>query len=189
MKNKLALIFPAAVALVGLCFAQTSQVKVAEAEWIGKEAPAFEAKDQTGKAHSLKSLTEKGPVFLVFWKTRCPHNKAASTVINNIAKAYDGKANIVGVLNNNEDASVKWREQFSVPYAFLADPEESIIGSYKLKKSIVTLMVDKDGKVSKVFPGYGEQEMAQLNQAVAESLKVETKEVDLSMAPKNLTYG
>lgn len=36
---------------------------------IGKPAPSWNLTDQTGKKHSLKSLIEKGPVALVFYRS------------------------------------------------------------------------------------------------------------------------
>lgn len=36
---------------------------------VGEKAPAFELKDQTGKAHSLETLIARGPVACVFYRS------------------------------------------------------------------------------------------------------------------------
>ncbi len=53
-------------------------------------APASKAAN--GEAISLKTLTKEKPVFVVFWKERCPHNPRASALFNSLSMAYEGKA-------------------------------------------------------------------------------------------------
>lgn len=160
-----------------------------EAGLVGKDAPAFDALSTAGKKVSLKSLTKDGPVFLVFWKEQCPHNPRASALFNEIHKAYGEKSRMVGLVTAGADGASKWQKQFGVEYPFLADGDKSIQGSYALPKSIVTIMVGKDGKVEKTFPGYGATEMAELNEAMAAAAGVPAKKLELVGAPARKTYG
>src|SRR4051812_43096743 len=67
------------------------------------KAPDFNAKGSDGKDYSLKSLTEKGPVFLYFVKKDCGSNPIAVKLFNRVFKAYEGKARLVAVVNADSD--------------------------------------------------------------------------------------
>lgn len=160
-----------------------------ETALVGKKAPAFEASTTAGKKVSLESLTQDGPVFLLFWKERCPHNPRASKLFNAMHKAYGEKSKLVGVVNAGGDRATSWQKEFGVEYPFIGDGEQAILKAFGLNKSIVTVMVGKDGTVAKTFPGYGANELAELNKAMAEAAGVAPIELDLGTAPKRLTYG
>lgn len=171
------------MAVVAVVYAQQG-----EAALVGKQAPPFEATTTAGKAVSLKSLTGDGPVFLVFWKERCPHNGRATALFNKLHQAYGEKSRLVGVVTASGERAPGWQKQFGIEYPFIGDGHE-ILGAYGLKKSIVTVMVDQDGKVAKTFPGYGANELGELNQAMAKAAGVEPSKVDLTDAPSRVTYG
>lgn len=160
-----------------------------EAALVGKSAPAFEAVATDGKKLSLETLTKDGPVFLVFWKERCPHNGRASALFNELHKAYGEKSRLVGLVTAQGDRANTWQKQFGVEYPFASDTDQGILKSYGLNKSIVTVMVGKDGKVMKSFPGYGATEMGELNVAMAAAAGVDVKKVELMGAPTSKTYG
>lgn len=154
----------------------------------GTDAPAFAGVGTDGKDYSLKGLTEAGPAFVVFWKNRCPHNPKASSLINSLAKAYGEKVKLVGFVNSPPEGAKKWVEQFSLPYPLLSDPDKETIKAYGLRFSICTFQIGKDGKIEKVFPGYGKESLEGLRDAMA-SVAGTKAEVDLSSAPSSLTWG
>lgn len=153
---------------------------------VGKEAAAFVAKASDGKEYSLKSLTADGPAFVVFWKERCPHNKTASSLLNTLYKAHGVK--MVGFVSASEEGAKGWVTRFGLEYPLIADSERKTIKEYELRYSICTFQIGRDGKVEKVFPGYGKESMDALNAAMAEVSK-KKPEVDLSAAPTDLTWG
>ena len=115
----------------------------------GEEAPLFEAKGSDGNTHSLKAMTAKSPVFMVFWKERCPHNRRAAPIFNALKSAYGEKVNY----------------------------------------SICTFLIGTDGKIAKVFEGYGAEAMKSLNESMAKVAGTSVAEVDLSGAPSRMTWG
>lgn len=153
---------------------------------VGKVAPSFAGTASDGKEYSLKSLTAEGPAFVVFWKQRCPHNKRASELFNTLHKAHGVK--LVGFVNASAEGAKAWVDQFALGYPLLADPEKQTIKAYALKYSICTFQVGKDGKIEKVFPGYGKESMVALNAAMA-TVSGKKVEVDLSSAPGHLAWG
>jgi hypothetical protein len=80
-------------------------------------------------------------------------------------------------------------DQFSLNYALLPDPAKNTIGAYKMAYSIGTVQINPDGKIAKVFEGYGSEAMQQLNEALAAAAGTKPAEVDLSKAPGRLTWG
>ncbi len=154
----------------------------------GADAPAFSGVATDGREVSLKNLTETGPAFVVFWKNRCPHNPKATSLINALAKAHGEKVKLIGFVNSPAEGAKKWVEQFSLPYPLLADPDKETIKAYGLRYSICTFQIGKDGKVEKVFPGYGKESLEGLRDAMA-TISGAKVDVDLSSAPSSLTWG
>lgn len=155
----------------------------------GNPAPAFAAPGSDGKDYTLAGLTKEKPVFVVFWKQRCPHNPKAAALINSIQQAYAGKANMVGVVNANQEGAKAWVDQFSLKYPLIADPAKAAISAYKLRYSIATVQIGTDGKITKVFEGYGAEQLKALNEAMAAAAGVKPAEVDLTGAPGRLQWG
>ena len=157
---------------------------------VGSPAPEISGTGTDGKDYSLKSLTSnKKPLFVVFWKEQCPHNPRASALFNNLNKAYEGKAKLIGVVTASADGAKKWVERFQLNFPLLADANRAIVGSYKLGFSITSFQIGADGKVVNVFEGYGADELKSLNKAMADAAGVPVKDVDLSVAPGRQTWG
>lgn len=175
----------AATLAVGTAYALQQKFHLAE----GSKAPAFSGKAHTGKTLSLNELTKNGPVFVVFWKERCPHNPRAAALFNSLYKAYEGKTQMVGLVSAPEERLGNWVNQFSVAYPLLSDASKKVINDYSVVYSICTFQIGKDGTIEKVFPGYGSDAMSSLNAAMAKAAGTAPKNVDLSAAPPRLTWG
>ncbi len=156
---------------------------------VGSPAPAIAGKASDGKTYSLESLTKNGSAFVVFWKERCPHNPRAAAMFNALAKAHGEKAPLLGVVTASVEGAAKWTEQFQLTYPMVADADRSIINAYKLRYSICTFEVGKDGKIANVFGGYGSEAMSALNAAMGKASGKDPGSVDLSNAPQRLTWG
>lgn len=156
---------------------------------VGETAPAFELQGADGKQYALKDLTGKQPVFVLFWKERCPHNGRASALYNNLFAAYAGKVQFLGVVTSTVDGAKKWAESFGLKYPLLSDSTRSAISAFQLKKSICVIEIGTDGKIAAVYPGYGADSLNALNQALAKAAGTSAAQVDLSSAPGGLTWG
>jgi peroxiredoxin len=130
------------------------------------------------------------PTVLVYWKNPCPHNPAASKLFNGIAEAYAGKVKMHGIVNSDEAGAAKFKEQFTKPYSLLADADKALIKKSGFTRSIVTVLADKEGKVTHVFGGYGAEALNGLNAAIATTLGMEAPTIEaLAAAPQRMTYG
>jgi peroxiredoxin len=155
----------------------------------GSEAPEISGEATDGKRLSLKELSKEKPAFIVFWKERCPHNPRAAALFNAIHKAYEGKVSFFGVVTASPEGAKSWVEEFKLNYPLVPDAERKIIKDFQLKNSICTFQIDPDGKVAKVYPGYGRDALEPLNAAMAKAAGVEVAEVDLSAAPAGRRWG
>lgn len=182
MKTKLVL----TLAVAGVAWAIASQTTPHLA--VGATAPDFKGVASDGKEYALKTLTGDSPAFLVFWKERCPHNPKATALFNALHKAYGEKVKLIGFVNASEERTKGWASRFQLSYPLLADGAMSTIKGYGLRYSICAFQVGKDGKIEKVFPGYGKESVEGLNAAMAAASGIDAK-VDLSSAPSDLTWG
>jgi len=177
----------AAVAVLALATAMAPPVS--DYLPVGSEAPAFEIVAADGQTYSLKSLTEKAPVFLVFWKERCPHNRRATPLFNAMKEAYGDKVTLLGIVKASLEGAKSWVDQFSVRYPLLPDADGSLVEGYQLTYSITSFEIGTDGKIAKVFEGYGYDAMSSLNRALAAAVGADAAEIDLSGAPPRQTWG
>jgi peroxiredoxin len=155
----------------------------------GSPAPDFEVTADDGNTYTIASLTEDSPAFIVFWKERCPHNPRAAGLFNSLGTAYGGKVKLVGVVSAPSDRIGDWADQFNTTYPLLPDGDKAIIESFSLTSSIVTYQIGTDGKIAKIFGGYGYDAMSALNEAMAGAAGTDVAEIDLSSAPTRTTYG
>lgn len=185
----------ACAATEGSVAVQASQAAPAAAQnrYIGvKEgdiAPEITAKTSDGKEATLASLTKEGPVILMFIKKTCGANPSAAPLVNKVHDAYGKSARLVGVINADAAGDSEWKQEFKGQFVTLLDPEKKIINAYGIKKSYIGVMVGQDGKVAKLFPGWGQASLTSLSDELAKASKLEAKKVDVSAAPAGTAYG
>ena len=155
----------------------------------GDKAPDFSVVGTDGKTHTIASLTKDGPVFLYFVKQNCGANPLAVPLFNQLYGAYGKKAQFVGVMDADKGGFDDWKSTFKGQFVTLLDKNEKIIHGYGVAFSQTTVMIGKDGKVAKVFPGFGKESMSSLNASLAGAAKVGVQNVDLSNAPTRPRFG
>jgi peroxiredoxin len=155
----------------------------------GSTAPTFSVQGIDGNTYGLESLTAEGPVFLVFWKDPCPHNRRAMPHFNALKTAYGEKVTLLGAVRSSVDGTRAWGTQFSASFPLLPDPDSKLIDAFDTSYSIATFEIGRDGRITRVFEGYGQNELTSLNQAMASAAGVAPAQLDLSSAPQRQTWG
>ncbi len=151
---------------------------------VGEKAPAFSTVDASGKSHTVASLTKSKPVILYFNKDGCPVNKKALPYMQKIAQTYGAGANIVGVYNGDAKRAKEWTTKFKLTFPMLADPEYKIIDSYRIPYSPFVVVIGKDGKIAKIFPGASPTDLPQINQLAATNAGKKAITMDFKNAPE-----
>jgi thioredoxin-dependent peroxiredoxin len=131
---------------------------------VGKTAPAFSLDTDTGERLSLKDLKGR-PVVLYFYpKDDTPGCTVEACEFRDAFPRFKGtKAVILGISPDSVASHVKFKTKFDLPFTLLADPDHEIAEKYGVwqKKSMygrtymgiarTTFVIDKNGKVAKVF--------------------------------------
>ncbi|HZH40333.1 MAG TPA: thioredoxin-dependent thiol peroxidase [Gemmatimonadales bacterium] len=130
----------------------------------GKSAPAFTLDTDSGETLSLKDLKGR-PVVLYFYpKDDTPGCTVEACEFRDAFPRFKGtKAVILGISPDSVKSHQKFKEKFDLPFTLLADEDHAIAEKYGVwqKKSMygrtymgiarTTFVIDKDGKVAKVF--------------------------------------
>lgn len=131
---------------------------------VGKSAPAFSLDTDTGDKLSLKDLKGR-PVVLYFYpKDDTPGCTVEACEFRDAFPRFKGtKAVILGISPDSVKSHQKFKEKFDLPFTLLADEGHEIAEKYGVwqKKSMygrtymgiarTTFVIDKNGKVAKVF--------------------------------------
>ena len=131
---------------------------------VGKSAPAFSLDTDAGDKLSLKDLKGR-PVVLYFYpKDDTPGCTVEACEFRDAFPRFKGsKAIILGISPDSVKSHQKFKEKFDLPFTLLADEDHAIAEKYGVwqKKSMygrsymgiarTTFVIDKDGKVAKIF--------------------------------------
>jgi len=131
---------------------------------VGKSAPAFSLDTDAGERLSLKDLKGR-PVVLYFYpKDDTPGCTVEACEFRDAFPRFKStKAVILGISPDSVASHVKFKKKFDLPFTLLADPDHAVAEKYGVwqKKSMygrtymgiarTTFVIDKDGKLAKVF--------------------------------------
>lgn len=135
-------------------------------DWIepGVKAPAFTATTDSGKKIKLSDFKGKLVVLYFYPKDDTPGCTKEACAFRDANDALQERGAVVlGVSPDDEKSHAKFRDKFSLNFPLLADPDHAIADAYGAwreknmygKKSMgvqrSTYLIDKDGKVAKVW--------------------------------------
>jgi peroxiredoxin Q/BCP len=147
---------------------------------VGKPAPDFTLQDQNGKSVTLSKL-KGSPVVLYFYpKDDTPGcTKEACSFRDLRSLFHENGAEILGVSPDTVKSHKRFQEKFHLTFPLLADNDHAVAeryGVWQQKKFMgreymgiarTTFVIDKNGKITAVFPkvkveGHAEKVLAAL---------------------------
>ncbi len=155
----------------------------------GHAAPEISLPDTTGKILNLSELLQKGPVVVVMMKDGCPCTIESQDFYNQIASNYLGKATFLGVMDTDRATAAKFKSDFRVPYPVVSELHAVTFRAFRSKRSVYATVINQNGTVEKLYPGYNDKTIIDLNQRVAKLAGVPPKPVSLRDAPASLSSG
>jgi len=132
---------------------------------VGQKAPEFSVVDDSGKTVKLSDLKGKKVVLYFYPKDDTPGcTKEACNFRDGIAAIKKQGAIVLGVSADSAESHSKFKKKFDLNFQLLADTDRKIIEGYDVwkEKSMygrkymgverTTYVIDKDGKISHIFP-------------------------------------
>jgi peroxiredoxin len=142
-----------------------------------------------GRPREWKDLAGPRPVVVVFIKRGCPCNVEFEPFFHRLARAYQGQACFVGVIDGPVETARRYAEANHVPYLVLADPKRAIISRFGAKNGAYVAVVKPDGALDTLWPGCSAEMMLELSRRIARLAGVEEQYVETSGLPRALTTG
>jgi peroxiredoxin Q/BCP len=126
----------------------------------GDQAPDFEGPTSDGSRLGLKDFAGKKNVVLYFYpKDDTPGcTREACSFRDNLQPIRDMGAEIVGVSLDSIQSHDRFAKKYGLPFPLISDKDKRIATAYGVLRDIglstnrVTFIIDKKGKVAKIFP-------------------------------------
>lgn len=126
----------------------------------GDQAPDFEGPTSDGSRLGLKDFAGKKNVVLYFYPkddtSGC--TREACSFRDNLKSIRDMGAEIVGVSLDSIQSHDRFAKKYDLPFPLISDKDKRVATAYGVLKDMglstnrVTFIIDKNGKVAKVFP-------------------------------------
>lgn len=155
---------------------------------IGKPAPAFTTKDNTGKEVGLKTFLGR-PTVMVFIEKDCPCCKGGKPYIDRVTNHYRDVAHVVGVVYGPVADAQKWRAAHKPQFPVIADPGGVIAKAYLAEAGLATRVIDPKGVIRLSYPGYSASMLREVALFIEKSAKVKARNMRTYPAPTEMTTG
>src|ERR1700722_6295870 len=131
----------------------------------GDPAPGFELKKLGGGKQSLSEVLKSGPALLAFYKIGCPVCQLTAPYLERLAGG--GNLQIIGVSQDDDDATQGFNQRFGVTFPTLLDTAKEgypASNAYGISSVPSLFLVERDGRVSKSFNGFSKRDIEELGQ-------------------------
>ena len=144
----------------------------------GQPAPDFSVLADDGRTVALRDLRGKKVVLFFYPKDDTPGCTVEACSLRDAFPRFEGiDAVVFGVSPDDVKSHVQFREKFQLPFSLLADTDHAIADAYGVwqEKSMygktywgnarTTFVIDREGRIAKVFEkvkpeGHGEEVVA-----------------------------
>lgn len=165
----------------------TEAMRRRSAEEARKPSPVFATKDFSGKPVSIGKVDH--PQFVYFVLDGCPCSVDAEPLFQSLWKHFQGNVEFVSVTNGDRAMAKKWSSQMLMPYPLVPDPKLEIVHAFGATNSVASVLIDGNGRIVKMWPGYSQDLLAEMNRTMAEALGEPVRPFDASYAPKKQAAG
>jgi thioredoxin-dependent peroxiredoxin len=125
----------------------------------GDEAPDFTLQADDGRTVKLSDYKGVSNVVLYFYPKdqTMGCTKEACSYRDNLSMFKDANAEILGVSVDDVKSHQEFKQKENLNFTLLADPDKTVTKQYGVLNSIgmasrVTFLIDKEGKIRKIYP-------------------------------------
>jgi thioredoxin-dependent peroxiredoxin len=132
---------------------------------VGRKAPLFELKDQTGELRSLKAELGKWILLYFYPKDDTPGCTVEACTIAEVYQDFKKLGvTVFGMSKDTVKSHQKFAEKYRLPFTLLSDPKMETMDAYGalvMKKMYgkdvrgtnrITYLISTEGKIAKVYP-------------------------------------
>jgi len=133
----------------------------------GAAAPSFSLKTLNGTSLASGDVLTKGPALLAFFKVGCPVCQLTFPYLERLA--HNNAVQVIGVSQDDVEATSKFNERFGVTFPTVLDePEKQYPASNEFGISSVPslFLIETDGSISKSFSGFSKRDLQELGERV-----------------------
>ncbi len=152
---------------------QRNQEEASGKELAGQQAPEFQLTTLDGKTISLSELRGK-VVVLDFWASWCPPCQESLPHLGKLYRDHKPDENVqVYAVNVNEDREnvQSFITSRAIQVPVLIDADGSVAKQYQVGGIPKTVIIGKDGRIAKVFSGFGDDTYDQIRQEITAAAK------------------
>ena len=127
----------------------------------GNIAPGFSLKGLDGKDYSLRSLMQKGPVVIAFFKVSCPVCQFTFPFLERLYKRYGGDGvTFLGVSQDDARDTKDFSKKYGVTFPMALDENGyPVSNAYGLTSVPTIFLIETDGSVKVSCMGFGKKDL------------------------------
>lgn len=146
-------------------------VRTSQALDVGDKAPIFVLKDLSQNEFSLSSVKGKY-IYLDFWASWCGPCKRSLPWLRKVKERFGPQGlEIIAVnLDIDEHQVFKFLKGNQINFPILRDPEGTTPSLYNVSTMPTSFLIDPDGKLIYVHPGFGESDQTGIEQILERTL-------------------
>ncbi len=177
----------------GVDFAQpehpVTKKMIADADRLAlKDAPSYQLLSVREEPVKISGQQER-PQFILFILDGCPCSIDAQPLFNSLSKQWKDKVDFYGVIDSDQKKGRAWTQDYRPSFPVVSDSKKEIIKAYEAKQSVYCALVSTEGKIVKMWPGYSQDMMKEMNDMIGKEVGAEAKPFDAKYAPNQKTSG
>jgi peroxiredoxin len=154
-----------------------------------QKAPFFQVRDIDSKPVLLGGTSASKPQFIYFVMDGCPCSVDVEPLFQKLFEHFGQKVDFVAVTDAKPDIARRWSKQMLMPYGIVSDPKLEIIKAYGAESSAYSALVDQNGTIVKMWPGYSQGILDEMNTRMSDLVGEKKRPFDASYAPKEKASG
>jgi len=154
-----------------------------------KDAPAFAVKDFEGRDVVIAGPAMDRPQFMYFVMDGCPCSVEVEPLFQDLQKRHGDAVEFIAVFDKDAQTARTWHTEKLMKAPLVPDVRHEIIQAYGATNSVYSAYIDRNGKIVKMWPGYSDSILREMNEMFAAAGGEKAKPFDTKWAPKDPRSG